>query len=106
MNQNQDLQDQVVMSERFEQHRVNCREVVLRADTNKGRVYVKLSVNTVEGRLMKILSKIAPCLVPEPLCEHSNDGWVVMKDYGTDFEVALMRAGLFEDFSKKFGETQ
>lgn len=66
---------------RFEQYKISKVAAVLRADTSKGRVYLKCS-HKREGRTMATVARFAPFLVPQPLYVNEEEEWMLMDDYG------------------------
>ncbi len=65
----------------FEQHQISPTGAILRAATNKGRVYLKAGSKR-EAAVMQCASSFAPYLVRKPLYMNAKDEWFIMEDYG------------------------
>ncbi|PXF45825.1 hypothetical protein BWQ96_04362 [Gracilariopsis chorda] len=65
--------------EQFQATHVNA--AVLRANTNKGRVYLKVS-NSIEGKVTNLIASFAPQLVRKPIFVNEEKQWMLMSDQG------------------------
>eukprot|EP00178_Gracilaria_changii_P002155 TRINITY_DN1321_c0_g3_i1.p1 TRINITY_DN1321_c0_g3~~TRINITY_DN1321_c0_g3_i1.p1 ORF type:complete len:483 (-),score=66.52 TRINITY_DN1321_c0_g3_i1:772-2220(-) len=67
---------------RFEQfHITHDTAAVLRANTNKGRVYLKAS-DGIEGKVTSLIASFAPQLVRKPIFVDEEKQWMLMSDQG------------------------
>jgi aminoglycoside/choline kinase family phosphotransferase len=71
----------------IEQYKHWSLSALLRVETNKGRVFFKISnkfpLFAHEPKIMEKLSQVFPKFVPPPLAVENDARWMLMEDYGT-----------------------